>query len=121
MAGLIFRGLALLLGFAIPLWPADALAQDLTTKELQTAKHIYDSKCVRCHRPYEPRDYPEEEWRLWMTKMSKKARLKPNQEKLLNRYLDAYRAEKPSAKTGNTPGANQSSAGPSEKKAGVGQ
>ena len=101
--------------FVVALASATVRAEDLTRKEVQTAKRLYDSKCARCHRVYDPRDYAEDEWRLWMTKMSKKARLKPTQEKLLNRYLDAYRTEKPAAKSSSaTPGEAASATPPSK-------
>ena len=98
-------------------WLAPALAltvasaHDLTEKELVTARKIYDAKCVKCHRMYDPKDYSGEEWRLWMAKMSKKARLKPSQQGLLNRYWDAYRAEKPSQSIGNKVPADRSAQG----------
>ena len=87
----------MILRFVIVFWLAIVLAQagarggDLTRKEQEAAKKLYDGKCARCHRMYDPRDYSDEEWRLWMAKMSKKAKLKPSQEKLLNQFLDAYR------------------------------
>ena len=90
------RRIVLISLLTVLLAQTSAGAGDLTEKENATAKGIYDSKCVKCHRPYEPRDYPIEEWRLWMSKMTKKAKLTPNQAKLLNRYLEAYRAGKPS-------------------------
>lgn len=68
---------------------------DLTRKQRIAAKKIYDSKCAKCHRFYEPKDYSEDEWRLWMAKMSKKAKLNPGQDRLLNRYLDSFRAQNP--------------------------
>ncbi len=69
-------------------------AADLTPSEAAAARKLYTAKCAKCHRFYEPAAYPEAEWRLWMDKMSRKAKLKPEQEKLLNRYLDACRAER---------------------------
>jgi hypothetical protein len=49
---------------------------------------------------YEPRDYSAEEWQLWMTKMTKKAKLNPKQEKLLDRYVDILRAQPPGSRVG---------------------
>ena len=93
--------------FVLVLAFAAAKAEGLTKKEQLGAKRLYDSKCVKCHRRYEPKDYSQEEWRLWMSKMSKKAQLKPGQEKLLNRYLDIYRTETPAGKIGNGVSSNQ--------------
>jgi len=67
-------------------------AEDLTVKEITAARKIYVAKCAKCHRFYEPRDYPQSNWQTWMEKMNEKSKLKPAQAELLNRYLDAYRA-----------------------------
>jgi len=76
-----------------------SLADDLTRKQGIAAKKLYDAKCAKCHRFYEPSEYSQEEWQLWMAKMSKKAKLNPGQDKLLNHYLDAYRAHKTPLRT----------------------
>jgi hypothetical protein len=67
-------------------------AQDLTPKQAASAKHIYDTKCVKCHKSYDPKDYSAEEWRLWILKMGKKTKLKPAQVKLLIRFWDVQQA-----------------------------
>jgi hypothetical protein len=82
--------LALALAFALAIAGAGQLARNQNTN----AKYLYETRCARCHRLYEPRDYPEEEWGLWMAKMATKARLTLEQEKLVNAYLDAYRSKK---------------------------
>jgi hypothetical protein len=64
----------------------------LTAKELADARKLYVGKCAKCHKFYEPRKYTDADWRTWMDSMSRKSKLKPNQEELLNRYLDAYRS-----------------------------
>ena len=69
-----------------------ASAADLSAKELTAARKLYVAKCARCHRFYEPKEYSEGDWRMWMEKMNKKSKFKPAQASLLNRYLDAYRA-----------------------------
>ena len=61
-------------------------------REAQAARKVYVAKCAKCHRFYEPRAYPEQEWREWMRAMSRKSKLKPAAETILKRYLDAYRA-----------------------------
>jgi hypothetical protein len=50
---------------------------------------------MRCHKSYEPAAYSDPEWNRWMLKMRKKAHLAPGQEKLLSRYLGAYRSGHP--------------------------
>ena len=68
-------------------------AAGLSAEQTQAAKRLYELKCARCHRFYDPAGYPDREWHSWMTKMSRKARLKPNQEELLSRYFDGFRAK----------------------------
>ena len=74
----------------------------LSVQELSEATKLYTTKCMRCHKSYEPRVYEQNQWETWMGKMRKKAHLTPEQEKLLSRYLGAYRTEGLVAKT-NTP------------------
>jgi hypothetical protein len=64
----------------------------LTDLEIATARKLYVTKCARCHKFYDPANYDDEEWHTWMVKMSKKSRLKPDQEELLSRYLGAFRS-----------------------------
>ena len=59
--------------------------------EISRAADIYPLKCAKCHKFYDPAPYPDSEWRTWMTKMSKKSRLEPDEAELLTRYLDAAR------------------------------
>ena len=69
-----------------------ARAEDLAANEISVARKVYVAKCAKCHRFYEPANYSEPDWRRWMTSMSRKSKLKPDQEALLNKYLEAYRA-----------------------------
>jgi hypothetical protein len=70
----------------------------LSPQELSVASKLYINKCIRCHKSYEPKAYSNDQWDLWMGKMSKKAHLASAQESLLRRYLAAYRAgESPAA------------------------
>jgi hypothetical protein len=64
----------------------------LSPQDATDATRLYAAKCMRCHKSYEPAAYTEPEWNSWMVKMRKKAHLAPGQEKLLSRYLDAYRS-----------------------------
>ena len=59
--------------------------------EISRAADLYPLKCAKCHKFYDPAPYPDAEWRTWMTKMSKKSRLEPDEDHLLTRYLDAAR------------------------------
>ena len=74
--------------------PASAAAAGLSPADASTAKDLYVAKCARCHKFYDPAQYDQAEWGSWMRKMSRKARLKPEQQDLLSRYLGAYRAER---------------------------
>ena len=84
--------------FVLVLWIAGeacagAAPLELTRRQTISAKRLYDTRCAKCHRMYEPREYSQEEWQLWMAKMTKKAKLTAKQEKLLDRYVDLLRAQ----------------------------
>jgi len=64
----------------------------LSGQQVQDAVALCAAKCARCHKFYDPAHYNQAEWDKWLGKMSKKARLKPEQEELLSRYLAAVRA-----------------------------
>jgi hypothetical protein len=83
--------LIFILGLALALAGAGQLAR----KEPATPRALYEGKCAKCHRLYDPGDYSEEEWRLWTTNMVHKTKLRPDQEKLLTPYLQALRPGKP--------------------------
>lgn len=61
---------------------------ELSIKEIEAARKIYVAKCAKCHKFYNPAKYSDEEWNKWMIKMSRKAKLKPQQQELLSRYID---------------------------------
>lgn len=65
---------------------------DLTREEIRDARKIYVAKCAKCHRFYEPKDYSEADWQMWMRKMNKASKLTEEQARLLTKYLDFYRA-----------------------------
>ena len=69
-----------------------ANAAGLLAQEVSDATKVYVAKCARCHKFYNPAEYSDADWHSWMTKMSRKARLKPDQQALLSRYLEAFRA-----------------------------
>jgi len=68
-----------------------ARAADLSGKELTDARKLYNAKCAKCHKFYDPANYSDAAWHKWMTKMSRKSKLQPEQEELLSRFLDAFR------------------------------
>jgi len=79
---------------AKPFLPANAVPANLSgfsPEEIRRASNLYNAKCARCHKFYDPAAYNDAEWRTWMTKMSKKSHLQPNQAELLSRYLEGFR------------------------------
>lgn len=64
----------------------------LSPKETKEARKLYNLKCAKCHKFYDPADYTQLEWDEWMLKMSKKSKLKPAQHDLLSRYLETLRS-----------------------------
>jgi broad-specificity NMP kinase len=64
----------------------------LTVAERAAARQLYIARCTACHRLYDRAGYSDDEWKLWMAKMSRKARLDTNQEQLLNAYLGELRS-----------------------------
>jgi hypothetical protein len=66
-------------------------ATDPAADSSSQARRLYVAKCARCHKLYDPAGYVDAEWRDWMVKMSRKAKLKPDQEALLSRYLETLR------------------------------
>lgn len=85
----VFVLLAAALAWAVR---APVRADELTPKEAAAGRKVYVAKCAKCHKFYEPTNYSEPDWGRWMDKMSVKSKLKPDQDKLLRRYLDEYRA-----------------------------
>jgi hypothetical protein len=76
----------------------------LSTQAELAGRKLYVNKCARCHKFYDPARYQEAEWKLWMTKMTRKAKLNPGQTRLLAEYLEAYRP--PAARTNGAPATN---------------
>lgn len=80
--------IAALMGFALAGCASPALAKDLPGgAEYSVGHKLYVAKCAKCHKFYEPAKYSEADWDMWMTKMSKKAKLKPEQQEELTRYI----------------------------------
>jgi len=72
--------------------PADST--ELGAEDIAAARKTYVAKCAKCHKFYEPKNYSDANWTKWMTSMSKKSKLKPEQDELLRQYLEEYRAGK---------------------------
>jgi len=64
-----------------------------TQDEKGTARKLYVIKCAKCHKFYDPAKYSDEEWKVWMRKMSKKSKLTAEQERSLSEYIErTYRS-----------------------------
>lgn len=63
-------------------------SQDFT----EAGRKLYVAKCARCHKFHDPANYSDTKWREWMEKMSKKAKLTPDQKQILSEYLETFRA-----------------------------
>ena len=63
----------------------------LSEPEIAAARKLYVAKCAKCHKFHHPAKYTDDEWRTWMRKMSRKAKLKPEQNELLSGYLETFR------------------------------
>jgi len=86
-------------------------AAELSARDVADARKLYNAKCAKCHKFYNPANYDDAEWNKWMTKMSRKAKLKPAQAESLSRYLDTFR---------RPAGTNASGAAPAPKQDGRG-
>src|SRR5258706_16126217 len=64
-----------------PLPPGGAAL--LSPEAAASARTLYVAKCAKCHKFYDPAKYNDLQWHTWMTKMSRKAKLKPNETELV--------------------------------------
>ena len=80
-----------LLAAALAWAVSHASADELSPKEAAAGRKVYVAKCAKCHKFYEPNGYNDVAWRRWMESMSRKAKLKREDDKLLRQYLDEYR------------------------------
>ena len=51
-------------------------------------RRVYVGKCARCHKLFDPAKYSDEQWQVWMDKMSRKAKLQPDQKELISHYVE---------------------------------
>jgi len=76
-------------------------SQSAAPNVMEAGRKLYTVKCARCHKFYDPAKYSDAKWREWMDKMSKKAKLKPDQKDILSEYLETFRT---GTKTNSSPG-----------------
>jgi mono/diheme cytochrome c family protein len=79
--------LAALFGVALIGCAGPAIAKDSLAGPPSAGQKLYVAKCAKCHKFYDPAKYSDADWQMWMTKMSKKAKLKPEQQEELSRYI----------------------------------
>jgi mono/diheme cytochrome c family protein len=66
-----------------------ALAFNPTAADLQAGKVIYDTKCIRCHKPKPVGDYTSERWTNILKTMVRKSRLDSVQTLQVTAYVHA--------------------------------
>ena len=69
-----------------------ALAAEPASPPATAARKLYVAKCAKCHKFHDPKNYNDATWQRWIDAMSRKAKLKPQQDELLRWYLSEYRA-----------------------------
>jgi len=82
-----WRWLLFLIGLALAGCSGPTSATDGQDETAQ-ARKLYVVKCAKCHKMYDPAKYSDEEWQKWMTKMTRKAKLRPEQAEMLSRYIE---------------------------------
>src|SRR5437764_3271834 len=82
------RFLLFMLGLALGGCTGPAKATDAPGDERSAARKLYVAKCAKCHKFYDPAKYSDEDWQMWMGKMSKKAKLSEYQTEILSRYIE---------------------------------
>jgi len=75
----------------LPIATGPASEGNLSDTDRYAAAKLCKAKCARCHKFYDPAAYNQTEWDVWMQKMGKKSKLKPDQFALLSRYLETFR------------------------------
>ncbi len=60
-------------------------AKDLN---MAAGKKLYQNRCAKCHKMYNPAKYSDAQWELWMGKMEKKAKLRPEEKENLLKYVE---------------------------------
>ena len=67
-------------------------AADSSTQLLRgDARKLYVLKCAKCHELYDPKKYSDADWEMWMNKMKKKSKLKPEQFGAIRAYTEKLR------------------------------
>lgn len=90
---IVFLGCSATRSGSVALPPSPSGAELLFSgEEIAIARTLCLTKCVKCHKFYDPAKYDDAKWHKWMTKMNKKAKLKETEADLLGRYLETFRS-----------------------------
>jgi hypothetical protein len=89
------------LALVAALTAACASASPVTGSGADDPASLYRSKCSGCHRPYEPASRTVTQWQAILDRMARKARLSPEQEKVLRGWLTASAADAPRGAEGS--------------------
>jgi hypothetical protein len=84
----LFWALCLCIGITLVACAGPGKPADTGAAPTAAAQKLYVAKCAKCHKFYDPAKYSDEEWSRWMVKMSRKAKLTPDQESMLSRYIE---------------------------------
>jgi hypothetical protein len=68
---------------------ARARREGFSEEVILASAQLFNSKCVRCHKAYDPARYSEDDWEIWFDKMAKKSKLDLDQKELISNYLQA--------------------------------
>ena len=99
------RLLVFILGLALTGCSVPVKATNLPFDDGSQGRKLYVAKCAKCHKFYDPAKYSNEEWNKWMGKMSRKAKLKPDQEESISRYINDTLRAHPKTDTQKSPSA----------------
>jgi len=87
----VFSAVVVVLAGVLPARASDSSPATGSREFIEAGRKLYTAKCARCHKFYNPANYPDAKWREWMDKMSRKAKLKPDQKEILSEYLETFR------------------------------
>ena len=82
------RSIYLILFLAVGGCTAPAGATGPAKGPFEEGHKLYVAKCAKCHKFYNPANYSDQDWKIWMSKMSRKAKLKPEQEAAVSQYIE---------------------------------
>jgi hypothetical protein len=82
------RRLLSFFALVVPLTGCAGTSSSSKSDPITAGQKLYVNKCAKCHKFYDPTKYSDADWNMWMGKMSRKAKLKPEQEQQLSTYID---------------------------------